>query len=549
VSREGFGVVSSEPDLRTAAAAIGDDEALRLLAQLVATAPTNLEDPVHSQWEKPNYLRTADAIVRAARASGLRTTVYDPLVAGDVPGDWHGLNRPNVVVDLDVGAPETVLILAHFDVVPVPAEQWPRWKSPPHTLSQRPDGRLYGRGAADDLGSGVVASLLAMRRLANGPTPSPRNVRLLACCDEETGGEGGIEALKEHDGPRAPSDPERVVRGDVALIPDGAPETTAGSSGVAFLDASFARPVPLVDALAYGTALVGLHEVARTWKSVYASPDWPDRHAPEPVITGRATVTRFDLAGVVADPAHIRLLAAHSENDAANQIARAVTWVVGGPAAEVETLRTRLAALVPEPYRLAPAGPTSLAVPAGATALQLVGESAHGGYPHRGRNPVPMTFQLLKAAIDRGWLDGRAEGTATFSIDLRLIPEMELEDGLGAALSYVRTWSATHSPSARIEAPPARCRPGYALPVDHPALVKMERILHETLGAEGTFGEYGGTDASSLRDLRTPSGAPLPAIVFGCIDVASHMHEAEESVDPKMIGAVAATIERFVREP
>jgi acetylornithine deacetylase/succinyl-diaminopimelate desuccinylase-like protein len=545
----GVPVVSSEPDLRGAAAALGDEESLRLLTQLVAASPSNLEDPGHQRWEKPNYLRTADAIVRAARAAGLQTRIYDPVVAGDVPADWHGANRPNVIVDLDVGAPETVLILAHFDVVPVPAEQLPRWKSPPHSLTLRADGRLYGRGAADDLGSGVVASLLAMRRLAQGAVPSPRNVRLLACCDEETGGEGGIEAIKEHDGPRAPGDPERILRADVALIPDGSPETTAGSSGVAFLDASFSEPVPLVDVLAYGSALVSLHEVARTWKSVYRSPDWPDRHAPEPMITGRATVTRFDLDGASPDPAHLRLLAAHSENDAANQIARVVTHVIGGPASEVDSLRTRMAPLLPAPFRIESAGPTSLTLPPNAHALQLIGESSHGGYPHRGHNPVPVSLQVLRAAVDRGWIDGTARGRATFAVDLRLIPEMELANGLRAALSYVGAWSATHSPLARIDAPPARCRAGYALPVDHPAALKLERILRETLGVEGIRGEYGGTDASALRDLRTPANEPLPALVFGCMDPESHIHEAEESADPRKIAAVARSIERFVREP
>ena len=540
---------SSQPDLRGAAAALGDEESLRFLTQLVATAPTNLEDPGRHRWEKPNYLRTADVIVRSARASGLATRIYDPVVAGDVRGDWHGANRPNVIVDLDVGAAETVLILAHYDVVPVPAEQLARWRTPPHSLTLRADGRLYGRGAADDLGSGVVASVLALRRLANGAAPSPRNVRLLACCDEESGGAGGIEAIKEHDAARPAEDPERILRADVALIPDGSPETTAGSSGVAFLDGSFSTPVTLTETVAYGNALVGLHEVARSWKSEYPSPDWPDRHAPEPVITGRATVTTFDLRGTVPDSAQIRVLAAHSENDAANQIPQAVTLVVSGSPAATEKLRSQLSALLPAPFRLESGGATALTVPPGAHSLQLVGESGHGGYPHRSRNPVPVVLQLLRAGVDRGWLDGRATGTATFTVDVRLPPEMELSDGLKAALTYVNSWTAIHAPFARIEAPPERARAGYALPVDHPAVLKLDRILRATLGAERITGEYGGTDASALRDLRTPSNAPLPALVFGCMDPESHIHDAEESADPRKIAAVAETIERFVREP
>jgi len=531
-----------------AARALGDEEAFRLLAQLVAIAPTNLEDPGHARWEKPHFLRASDAIVRAARAAGLTTRVYDPVVTGDVPGDWHGLARPNVIADLDVGAAETVLIMAHYDVVPVPREQEGRWKSPPHILTYRADGRLYGRGSNDDLGSGVVASLLALRRLA-ASEDAPRNVRFLACCDEETGGEGGIEAIKAHDARLAPTDPERILRAEVALIPDGSPETTAGSSGVAFMDASFTKPVPLSEGLAYGDALVGLHEVARTWRSVYASPDWPDRHAPEPVLTGRATVTQFDVGAVASDPAKVRLVAAHAESDAANQVPRAVTLVFGGPAPELAGLRSHLLPLIVAPFRLEPAGSTALAVPSGALALQLLGEATHGGYPHRGHNPVPAALRLLRAAADRGLLDARPPGTTTFAVDLRLIPEMELADGLSAALGYLRSWAAMHSPAARIDAPPARCRSGYALPVDHPAAQKLARLLAETCGAHGIFGEYGGTDASALRGLSTPRGEPLPALVFGSMDPESHIHDAEESADPRKIAAVATTIERFVREP
>ncbi|HTP53937.1 MAG TPA: M20/M25/M40 family metallo-hydrolase [Thermoplasmata archaeon] len=530
-----------------ASAALGDPRALPLLQELVAIAPTNLEDLPGERFEKPNYARAADAIVRAARSFGLATRVYDPLISGAHPEEFRGIPRPNVVVDLDVGARSTVLILAHYDVVPVPAEQRARWKSPPHTLTLRADGRLYGRGANDDLGSGVVASLIALAHLADAKE-LPTNVRLLACCDEETGGEGGIESLRAHDATLAAGDPGRFLTADVALIPDGSPETTAGSSGVAFLEASFGGRVPLSEAVAYGEALVGLHELARSWRSAFASPDWPDRGAPDPVITGRASVTKFDVGGV-APGEKMRLVAAHAETDAANQIARAVTLAFDGPPAALSDLAGRLAPLVPAPFRLEPAGATSLAVPKGSVALQLIGEAAHGGYPHRGHNPVPAALDLLRGAAERGIVDPRSTGSAMFTVDLRLPPEMELADGLRAALDRVGQWTSAHSLSARIEAPPARCRPGYALPVDHPAVTKLDRILRATLGAHGVRGEYGGTDASALRGLSTPSGAPLPAVVFGSMDDAAHIHDAEESVDPRKLAGVIAALERFVREP
>jgi len=539
---------SAEPKAPAASVSIGGEENLRLLTQLVSIAPTNLEDIGHGRWEKPNYLRAADAIARAARAAGLSTRVYDPSVAGDVEGDWHGAPRPNVIADLDVGAPETVLILAHYDVVPVPAEQLGRWKSPPHTLTYRSDGRLYGRGSNDDLGSGVVASISAVRKLS-GETDLRRNVRLIACCDEESGGEGGVEAIKAHDARLPPKDPGRILQGDVALIPDGSPEATAGSSGVAFLEASFQGPTDLSATLAYGQALVDLHEVARRWRSVYASPDWPDRHAPEPVITGRASVTRFDVAEV-APPVHgVRLVAVHAETDAANQSAAAVTLLFQGPAEKLRDLPDRLTPLVGPPFRLQPVAATSLVVPPRTLGLQLIGEATHGGYPHRGHNPVPPTLRLLRAAVDRDLLDGRASGSATFTVDLRLIPEMELAEGVDAALRYARAYAENHAPKARIVAPPERCRAGYSLPVDHPALLRLARILGGTMGANGIRGEYGGTDASALRDLTTPKGEPLPALVFGSMDPNAHIHDAEESADPKRIAEVAVTIARFVREP
>lgn len=535
------------PPPPTEATRLLGEEGLRLLTQLVAAAPTNLEDPGHDRWEKPNYLRTADVIVRAARARGLSTRIYDPVTAGDVPGEWHGLARPNVIADLEVGAPETVLILAHYDVVPVPAEQLSRWKSPPHTLTARADGRLYARGSNDDLGSGVVGSMMALARLAEG-SPPPRNVRLFVCCDEETGGEGGIEAIKHHDAALPPKSPDRFLVGDVVLIPDAGPETIVGSSGVAFLEASFDRPVPLREATAYGDVLVGLHEVARTWRSALPSPDWPNRHAPEPVITGRASVTKFDRAAPAGASAGLRLVGVHAESDAANQIARAVTLLFEGPPGELAVLPSRLRPLLAPPFRLETGGVTALAAPPGALVLQVVGEPAHGGYPHRGHNPVPASLALLRAALDREWVDPAAALT-TFTVDLRLPPEMELDEGLHAALSYVRAGAAARAPHARIEAPPGRCRSGYALPPNEASALRLQRILAETVGSPGMLGEYGGTDASAIRGLASPRGTLLPAIVFGSMDPESRIHDAEESVDPRLLAGVATAIERFVREP
>ncbi len=536
------------PSLEGAARALGDTEGLDLLASLVSIAPTNLEDPVRGRYEKPNYLRAADRIVRAARDFGLATRVYDPLVHGPGGNELHGIPRPNVIVDLETGSAERVLILAHYDVVPVPAEQLGRWKSSPFTLTLRDDGRLYGRGSNDDLGSGVVTSLVAMRRLVQAGD-ARRSVRLLVCCDEETGGAGGVESLKAHDDALSSGDPARFLDGDVALIPDGSPHATAGSSGVAFLDAATTAPVTLGDAVALGGLLTGLDDLARAWRSRYPSPDWPDELAPEPVLTGRATVTKVDLEAEGGNGAAAQLKAVHAEADAANQIPESVTLLLDGPRPAVEAARHGLERAVRAPFRLGVASSTALPVPPGATALQVVGLSAHGGYPHRGHNPVPETLRLLDTGVREGWLDASARFSATFAVDLRLTPEMALEAGTAPALASVREGLAARRLPATIVAPEARCRPGYALDLGHPVLARLSGLLEAEGGEPGIFGEYGGTDASTLGEVRTPSGTRLPAIVLGSMDRAARIHDAEESADPRLLGTVARTLYRFVSEP
>jgi acetylornithine deacetylase/succinyl-diaminopimelate desuccinylase-like protein len=542
---------TSEPILSDAASRAGDADAIRLLAELVALAPTNLEDPLRHRWEKPHYQAVADRIVRSARLFGLATRTFDPLVELPAGSDLHGVSRPNVIVDLDVGAERWTLLLAHYDVVPVPEEQLTRWHSPPHTLTARADGRLYGRGSNDDLGSGIVASLIAMKHLAQASS-LPSNVRLLACCDEETGGAGGIEALKEHDAELGAKSPDRLLLGDVALIPDGSPHATAGSSGVAFLDGTFSTPVPIPEAVAFGKALIDLHELARTWRSIYPSPDWPDHQAPDPRITGRASLTRMDYVAGSPGPtgsSEVHLISAHAETEASNQIPEAVSLVFGGPLERLEGLEADLRARTPAPFRLSLGGRSSLPTPPGGLLLQVVGVGAHGGYPHLAHNPVPATLALLAEAAKDQLVSSSGLVLASYGVDLRFIPEMDLAEGLAAALGNIDAWIHKQNSSATVTAPEDRCRGGYALPIDHPAVRKLERLLREEFGASGVFGEYGGTDASSLATVRTPSGAPLPALVFGSMDRLANIHQAEESVDPSGLGSVIRTIERFILEP
>jgi cysteinylglycine-S-conjugate dipeptidase len=124
-------------------------------------------------------------------------------------------------VDGPEGAP-TVLLYAHHDVQPEgPLEEW---DSPPFAPEVR-DGRLYGRGSADDK-SGVVIHAAALRALGNDV---PVTVKLLV--------EGEEECSTAHL-PQLVQGNADLLRADVAVICDagnyrtGVPTITTSIRGV-----------------------------------------------------------------------------------------------------------------------------------------------------------------------------------------------------------------------------------------------------------------------------------------------------------------------------
>jgi len=159
---------------------------------------------------KTGYLACADVIKKEAESAGLKTEICDCL---EVIPDKKP--RPNVIVRLDVGAQETVLLAAHYDIVPAGTG----WRHDPFKLIVEGD-RAFGRGASDDK-SAIVCAMGALRELKD-KTPKV-NVVLVASPDEEVGGELGLGYAVSH----------ANLRGDAAVILDASPSfVSIGASGI-----------------------------------------------------------------------------------------------------------------------------------------------------------------------------------------------------------------------------------------------------------------------------------------------------------------------------
>src|SRR3954469_20873825 len=158
------------------------------LERLVRIPSIAFEGFDHSQVD-----RSAGGVAECLRGCGLDTQIVRQ---GGQPAVIGRRAAPR-------GAP-TVLLYAHHDVQPV--GDLARWTSDPFEPVER-DGRLYGRGAADDK-AGVMAHVAALRAFGD---PLPVGVVVFVEGEEEYGSDSLNDILAAH---------LEELRSDVIVIAD-----------------------------------------------------------------------------------------------------------------------------------------------------------------------------------------------------------------------------------------------------------------------------------------------------------------------------------------
>ncbi len=134
--------------------------------------------------------------------------------------------NPFVYGEYNIGASKTVLVYAHYDVMPVePLEQW---FSNPWEPEIR-DGRLYARGADDDKGQAMIQvkafEYLVSENLMNC------NVKFIFEGEEEIGSPSLEAFIKEH---KDLLHCDIILVSDTSMIGKDTPSITTGLRGLAY---------------------------------------------------------------------------------------------------------------------------------------------------------------------------------------------------------------------------------------------------------------------------------------------------------------------------